>query len=86
MLGPNQVVSIFSENQACIAIAEDLIAHRRTMHIDVQYHYIRQLIGARKARVSYLSTQDMLAYILTKPLPLPLLQRCIGDYLMPAAK
>jgi hypothetical protein len=86
MLGPDQVVRIFSDNQACIAIAEDPIAHRRTKHIDVRYHYIRQLIGAGKARVSYLPTQDMLADVLTKPLPLPLLQRCIRDYLMPAAK
>jgi hypothetical protein len=85
MIGPSHVARIFSDNQACIAIAGDPMAHRRTKHIDVRYHYIRQLIGARKARVSYLPTEDMLADVLTKPLPLPLLRRCIGLYLMPAA-
>jgi hypothetical protein len=86
LLGPDQAVRIFSDNQACIAIAEDPIAHRRTKHIDVRYHYIRQLVAADKARVSYIPTQDMLADILTKPLPLPLLRRCIRDYLLPAGE
>jgi hypothetical protein len=85
LIGKDQTVQIYSDNQACIAIAENPIAHRRTKHIDVRYHYIRQLIAAGKATVSYVPTQDMLADVLTKPLPLPALRRCIGDFLMPTA-
>lgn len=86
LLDKSQAVQIFSDNQSCIAIAEDPIAHRRTKHIDVRYHYIRQLISAGKTRVSYIPTDHMKADVLTKPLPFPAFQRCIRDFLMPPSK
>jgi hypothetical protein len=67
---------IFSDNQACIALAKDPVAHSRTKHIDVRYHYIRQLVTFNKATVSYLSTVDMIADILTKPLAVTAFKRC----------
>jgi hypothetical protein len=85
LIGKDETVQILSDNQACIAIAEDPIAHSRTKHIDVCYHLVLQLIAAGKMSVSYVPTQDMLANVLIKPLPLPALRRCIGDFLMPAA-
>jgi 3D (Asp-Asp-Asp) domain-containing protein len=78
-------VQLFGDNQACIAIAEDPMAHRRTKHIDVRYHYVRQLIAFGKAKVSYVGTQEMLADMLMKPLPLPAFLRCIRGYLIPQA-
>jgi len=63
-------VPIFSDNQACIALARDPVAHSRTKHIDVRYHYIRELIAGRKTTVDYCPTVDMTADILTKPLTL----------------
>jgi len=69
--------SIFSDNQACIALAKDPVAHSRTKHIDVRYHYIRQLVTFNKATITYLPTADMIADILTKPLSAPAFKRCI---------
>jgi hypothetical protein len=79
------VVRTFNDNQACLTIATDPVAHRRTKHIDIRYHYSRQLIAAGKMTVSYLPTHDMLADILTKPLPLQPLKRCIRNYLIAPA-
>lgn len=39
LLGPNRTVRTFSDNQACIAIAEDPVSHRRTKHINTRYDY-----------------------------------------------
>lgn len=86
LIGENQTVQLSSDNQACITIAEDPIAHRRTKHIDVRYHYIRQLISFGKARVSYVPTEDMIADVLTKPLPPPAFKRCIRNFLTLPAK
>ena len=86
LLGKGEAVPIFSDNQACIAIAENPIAHRRTKHIDVRYHYIRQLVSFGKTTISYIPTKDMKADILTKPLPLPAFRACIGGSLMPPGK
>jgi hypothetical protein len=70
---------IFSDNQACIALAKDPVAHSRTKHIDVRYHYIRQLITYGKATVAYLPTGGMIADMLTKPLPITAYRRCIKE-------
>jgi hypothetical protein len=40
----------------------------RTKHIDVRYHYIREMIADGKISVSYLNTLDMISDMLTKPL------------------
>jgi len=68
---------IFSDNQACIALSKDPVAHSRTKHIDIRYHYIRQLVTFNKATVAYLPTEDMIADILTKPLTVTVFRRCI---------
>jgi hypothetical protein len=47
-LGTNLSAPIFSNNQGCIALARDPIAHSRTKHIDVRYYYIRELVAFNK--------------------------------------
>jgi hypothetical protein len=74
-------VPIFSDNQGCIALSKDPVAHSRTKHIDVRYHYIRQLVTYGKATVEYLPTGDMVADILTKPLTATAFRRCIQGLL-----
>lgn len=76
LLGKEFVVPIFSDNQACIALARDPVAHSRTKHIDVRYHYIRELVAGGKTTVDYCPTEDMIADVLTKPLSLKGFQRC----------
>jgi hypothetical protein len=70
-------VPILSDNQGCIALAKDPIAYSRTKYIEVRYHYIRDLIAYSKATLAYCPTEDMLADVLTKPLPLAAFKRCI---------
>lgn len=81
-LGDHLTVPVFSDNIACIALAKDPIAHSRTKHIEVRYHYIRQLVAYGKMTLTYLRTEDMLADILTKPLPITAFKRCIQGYLV----
>jgi hypothetical protein len=70
-------VPLLSDNQACIRIAQDPTSHNRTKHIDVRYHYIRQLATYGKVSIDYVSTESMLADILTKPLAATAFKRCI---------
>ena len=73
----------FSDNQSCIALARDPVAHSRTKHIDVRYHYIRELVSFGKTTIDYMPTEDMLADILTKPLPYPAFKKLIEVLLRP---
>lgn len=82
LLEDNQAVPMHSDNQACIALSQDPVGHRRTKHIDVRYHYIRELVSYRKATVEYLPSEDMIADILTKPLPAAGFKRCINGLLV----
>lgn len=76
-LPPSLAVPIFSDNQACILVAGDPVVHRRTKHFDIRYHYIRELVSTGKVSVDYINTTDMIADILTKPIPLAAFQRSI---------
>jgi hypothetical protein len=82
-LGDRLEVPIYSDNTACIALTKDPVAHARTKHIEVRYHYIRQLVAYGKTTLLYLRTEDMLADILTKPLPVTAFRRCLQGYLEP---
>ena len=81
LLDHGQIVPMHSDNQAAIALSQDPTGHKKTKHIDVRYHYIRDLVAYKKATVTYLSSNDMIADILTKPLPATAFMRCIGDLL-----
>ncbi len=59
---------MYSDNQGCIALAENPEKHSRSKHIGVQYHYSRQLVEYKKIRLDYCPIEDMLADVLTKPL------------------
>jgi hypothetical protein len=82
-LGEHLSVPIYSDNTACIALAKDPVAHSRTKHIEVRYHYIRQLVAYGKTTLAYLPTENMLADILTKPLANTAFRRCIKGLLEP---
>lgn len=51
---------------ACLSQGEGL--PRRTKHIDVRHHFIRDCIKNGKIDISYTPTADMVADVLTKPL------------------
>jgi hypothetical protein len=76
-LGDHLEVPILSDNQGCIALAKDPITYSRTKHIEIRYHYIRDLIAYSKATIIYCPTENILANVLIKPLLLAAFKRCI---------
>ena len=44
LLVPVKPVMLMEDNQAAIAIATNPVAHARTKHIDVQFHYVREAL------------------------------------------
>lgn len=54
------------DNQSAITIAENGGVSERTKHLDVKYHYIKELIDNKSIRLRYLETSKMPADILTK--------------------
>lgn len=68
-------VHLKGDNQAAISLVQDAHTHDRSKHIDVAYHYVRDLNRRKKIKVDFLGTADMIADGLTKPLQASLFQR-----------
>jgi len=57
------------DNQSAIAIARNPEFHDRTKHIDVRYHFLRQVVEDKSIELAYIPTGDQVADALTKGLP-----------------
>lgn len=68
-LGINlELVRMYFDNQGAGALSVGECLQRRTKHIDVRHHFIRDCIASGKINISYTPTADMLADVFTKPL------------------
>lgn len=63
------------DNQSALRVLRNPELHSRMKHIDIKVHWIRDSIKAGQIEVHYLATNDMIADILTKPLPKPAVER-----------
>ena len=59
---------IMEDNQGAISIVKNPVAHSRTKHIDIRYHYIREAVQEGIVNLCYCPTEQMIADLLTKPL------------------
>ena len=60
---------IFSDNQAAIAIAHHPEFHAHTKHIDIAYHFLRDLVKSGMLNLVYVNTHQNLVDLFTKGLP-----------------
>ncbi|CAF4947657.1 unnamed protein product [Pieris macdunnoughi] len=68
IIGCNYTVVIYNDNQGAKKLTENPLFHKRTKHIDVRYHFIREAVSNSLIKIEYLSTSEMPADILTKSL------------------
>ena len=61
-------VNVFKYNEGAIKLATNKHASRRTNHIDVKHHLVRDESDARKVRVAYVRSEDQHEDLLAKPL------------------
>ena len=61
-------LNIFVNNQACIALSKHSMHHGKTKHFAIKLHFVRELVENQKLELSYLTTENMPADILTKSL------------------
>jgi hypothetical protein len=60
--------TLFCDNQAALKLATEDNYHARTKHIDIRFHFIRQIIASGTIKMVYCPTDDMTADVLTKAL------------------
>lgn len=62
-------ITVFCDNQSAIELSKNAVFHKRSKHIDIKYHFTRELVEHKEIVLKYLETEEMLADILTKALP-----------------
>ena len=67
---PN-TVHMLGDNQGSLALVKNPHLHERSKHIDICYHYIRDLSERSKLDITYIPTEKMAADGMTKPLQKP---------------
>jgi hypothetical protein len=71
---PQDSVMVYEDNQAAIRIAKNPQDHKRTKHIQVRYHYVRDQVRDDIFKLQYIPTADQLADLFTKALTGPRLR------------
>jgi hypothetical protein len=64
-MGP---LPVYGDNQGSIFLASNPLTEKRTKHIDIKYHYIRDLLEEEKVELFFVSGNDNPADLLTKSL------------------
>ena len=59
---------IFYYNNSAIALSKNHVFHKKSKHIDTQFHSIRELVMNGEISIQFCKTQDQLENIFTKPL------------------
>jgi len=62
------VTCIWCDNQSCIRMTENHVFHDRTKHIEIKYHYIRDMVEKGAVKLQYVPTNEQTVDMLTKPL------------------
>lgn len=58
---------MLGDNQGALALTKNPHLHERSKHIDICYHFIRDLTEKGLVSTSYVNTTDMIADGMTKP-------------------
>ena len=61
-------VPLLCDNESAIKIANNLVQHSRTKHIDIRYHFLRDHVQKGDIDITHVGTDMQLADIFIKPL------------------
>lgn len=70
------IEKIFCDNQAAIAIAANPRHHFKSKHMDIRLSFVREKVENRIIALEYRSDAEMIADMMTKPIPSPKLTYC----------
>ena len=74
---------VYCDNLGATSLSSNHVFHSRMKHIALAYHFVREQVQNGTLRVSYVSTDDQLADVLTKPLHRPQFDSLVSKLNLP---
>jgi hypothetical protein len=74
-----QAVRIDCDSQSAIFLAKNLTYHSKTKHIDIQYHFVRDMVEEKKVLLMKVDTLKNVADSLTKSVSTEKFSWCRGS-------
>jgi len=68
---------LYSDSTTALSLTDESAPYQRSKHIDVRYHYIRDVLQKDQIRVSYVPSEHNPADVFTKALPSPSHHHCV---------
>jgi hypothetical protein len=59
---------VWCDNQSCVKLSENPVFHDKPKHIEIRYHYIRDMVQKGAVKLQYVATNEQIVDMLTKPL------------------
>ena len=59
---------IHCDNQSCMILSKNPVFHDKSKHIEITYHYIRDMVQRGVVKLMYVAMEEQIADILMKPL------------------
>lgn len=66
---PLEPTVIHRDNQSCVKLSVNPVFHDRTKHVEIKFHYLRDMVQRKAMELKYICTAEQTVDILTKPLP-----------------
>lgn len=81
-------MALYCDGQAACEIADNLVQHDRTKHVEVDHHFLKEKLVEKLIEIPFVRSKDQLADILThvvssKIFHDPLVKLGIGDIYAP---
>jgi len=62
-------IQIFCDDTLAIDLSRNPVFHGKSKHIEIRYHFVRELVEKNKINTIYCITEDQITDVLKKPLP-----------------
>jgi len=77
LLGRNVGAILKCDSQSAIHLAKNQTHHERTIHIDVRYHFIREVLEREEINLIKVAREENVTDMFTKAVPMSKLHHCL---------
>ena len=74
-----EVVTLYSESIVALAYAKGPKYHGKSMHIEIKYHFIKDMVARGEVVMKHISIGSMVVDPLTKPIARDVFQSHVGS-------